>query len=212
MGTLVNLTGKKIGRLNITGRSGRSKYGYVYWKAVCDCGKPYEALSRDLLQGHTRSCGCLKHDSTVARNFKHGSATRSSRIREYRIWAGAKNRCHNVNNECYSDYGERGIVMCSRWRESFADFLNDMGSAPSAKHSLDRIDNNGPYSPENCRWATQTQQANNARSNVRLEHNGEVRNLTEWARLLGMTPSGLAQRIRRGWNKERLFSPAMSHA
>jgi len=120
----------------------------------------------------------------------------------YRRWYNIKSRCENPNNEKYRLYGERGIKVCERW-QVFDNFLEDMGYPPSPQHTIDRIDVNGPYSPDNCRWATARQQGNNTRFNVRLRG----KTLAEHARELGVTPEALRYRLSKGLSEEQVLSP-----
>lgn len=108
------------------------------------------------------------------------------------------NRCHNTENKSYSRYGERGIYVCKRWRNSFKSFLKDMGERPSKKHSIDRIDNKGPYSPENCRWATTQQQANNTRKNRIICVDGQEMTLAQASRKYGINVGTLYSRLKKG--------------
>jgi hypothetical protein len=127
----------------------------------------------------------------------------------YSIWCGMKNRCYNRNEPTYPYYGGRGITVCEDWRLSFAFFWADMGPRPSPRHSLDRIDNDGPYSPDNCRWATRSEQSGNRRNNITLTHNGETTFAKEWARRVGLSYETLLHRLDRGWSAERaLTTPA----
>lgn len=139
---------------------------------------------------------------------------------EYNIWSSMKSRCQNSNNKGYSYYGGRGVKVCDRWTEKpngFVNFLNDMGERPSEEYSLDRIDNNGPYSPENCRWATPKEQANNRRpmpmgpkrsNNIYITRDMETHTIAEWSRRLNLSKGMLYQRYRKyGWRGDRLFQP-----
>jgi len=131
--------------------------------------------------------------------YKHGF----SRLKEYKVWGGMIDRCENPKNPSYKNYGERGITVCGRWRNSFVLFYEDMGPRPSVKHSLDRIDNNGSYYPDNCRWATQTEQCNNTRYNVRITIKGRTETLSDWCRILNLNYGRVKMRLVRGWGKER---------
>jgi len=124
---------------------------------------------------------------------------------EFDTWCGIKGRCYNEKSTSYKYYGARGIKMCDSWVNSFENFYADVGPRPSNKHSLDRIDNDGDYSPENCRWATRIQQARNKSNNVYVNYKGKKRNVTEVARLLNINPLMVHKRIRRGWPESRLF-------
>lgn len=132
-------------------------------RLACDiqcvfCGTPFRALRENLISGHTQSCGCLLQRG---RPLIHGNSRVGKRTAEYRAWASAKDRCSNPKTKGYSRYGGKGIRMCMRWLTNFPVFLSDMGIRPSLAHSLDRIDGRLGYQPENCRWATRSQQAFN---------------------------------------------------
>lgn len=128
--------------------------------------------------------------------FKHGLCY----TKEWKIWIDMRRRCNDTKHHAYSRYGGRGIKVCDAWQNSFATFYADMGPRPTPEHSLDREDNNGGYSPSNCRWATHIEQANNKRNNVILEHDGQRLSMYAWARITGLTPQTIWKRIKRGWN------------
>jgi len=130
-----------------------------FWVCACDCGKSAVVYQGNLRNGHTRSCGCLQQDIMRAMQTIHGGR----QTPEYRTWRHMAQRCENPNTRGFKNYGGRGITVCVRWRRSFANFLADMGPRPSPFHSIDRINNDGNYTPKNCRWATKSQQRRNQR-------------------------------------------------
>lgn len=137
---------------------------------------------------------------------KHGESITGKKTAEYQTWERMKNRCHNANATHYPYYGGRGIVVCDRWRDDFSAFLADMGRRPSASHSIDRIDNDGPYSPENCRWATRSEQMRNNRNTRWVEFNGERRTVSEWSAITGLNETTIAARLDRGCTAEQALT------
>lgn len=196
-----DLTDQQFHRLTVLEFAGQSKNRHSLWKCLCECGSVIVVQSTDLTSSKSRSCGCLAKEETVKRNNTH----RMSRTRIWNIWCGIKSRCNNRDYHAYQYYGARGILVCLRW-DKFENFYADMGEPPPGT-SIDRIDNNGPYSPENCRWATRRQQGNNKRGNRLLTYNGETNTLKQWAVKLGMNYYTLHSRIQKlHWSPERAFS------
>lgn len=156
---------EKYGRWNVLRRSGSIADSPAY-ECRCDCGTVRTVPIRNLRHGTSQSCGCLRIESTRIAHITHGESSPSSP--EYRAWASMINRCHQSSvPKKINNYQNRGIVVCERWRESFDNFLSDMGRRPSEKHSLDRYPNNdGNYEPSNCRWATAKEQSNNRRRRI----------------------------------------------
>ena len=166
----------------------------------CDCGDISCYFVTNFHKGRTKSCGCLKAELTSKRSKTHGSPP------EWNAWRTMKDRCYNSNSNTFQRYGARGIVVCDSWRNSFESFSNDMGPKPSKNHSIDRIDNNGPYSPENCRWATRTEQSRNTRGNRILEFKGRSQCVAAWADELQIKSSTLYARLYEGWSVERALT------
>lgn len=192
MSRIKDLSGMTFGRLSALECTGRNRHGAAMWRCVCSCGESVEVVSYSLVQGTTKSCGCMKHD-TPAHNRTHNM----TKTPLFRVWASMHNRCNNSNVTCYQSYGGRGIKVCERWQK-FENFLADIGDRPTPKHQIDRIDNDGPYSPENCQWAIPAQQAKNKRNNRFIEANGERLHLSEWARRLGCNPAAILARLATG--------------
>lgn len=162
----IELTGQVFGRLTVIRYvPNGATDGAGGWKCRCECGKETVVKSSPLQKGKTRSCGCLIGETAKQTFTTHGKSTSP----EYQIWVGMIARCTNANTKYYADYGGRGIGVCARWRSGFENFFIDMGPRPSNAHSLDRINVNGNYDPENCRWATREQQAANKRKMGRIE-------------------------------------------
>lgn len=200
---LQDLSQQVFGRLTAIEIVGRKKTK-VQWLCRCSCGASAVVGAAELTNNATRSCGCLRKDVLKAR-ATHG-ATVGGYTPEYSTWNGMITRCINPKAISYKYYGARGITVCERWRR-FENFFADMGKRPSSEHSLERIDNNKGYSPENCKWATEAEQHRNFRTNRMLTFNGKSMCLVDWAKHLGMPKGRLNDRINKlGWSIEQAFT------
>lgn len=203
--------GQRFARLVVLGSASPTKDRNPRVKCRCDCGRETIARIDYIKTGHTKSCGCQRM-IVVSRidNTRHGL----SKTREHRAWVNMNFRCTNSSCRGFENYGGRGIRVCTEWRESFEAFFRDMGPRPSAKHSLDRIDNDGNYEPGNVRWALSRQQNSNKRDVVPVTYRGETMPLMEWSRRLGIHQATLWARLfRRNWTVERALAtdPTLYH-
>lgn len=210
MGTFIDLTGQRFGKITVIERapdfgSGRSRQ--TMWLCKCDCGKIISVRSHALRGGHTQSCGCL-----VAENHQVIHGLSHSRI--CRIFRAMKQRCYNPKANAYKDYGGRGITICDAWLDSFPAFYEWASTHGYQDNlSIDRIDVNGPYSPENCRWVNQQTQCANKRETIRLEHNGEIHTIEEWAAITGLAAGTIRTRIyTRKWDVDKALSTPISES
>jgi hypothetical protein len=176
---------------------------------ICKCGIIFRASINNVKVGHTNSCGCFNRLMIKKAQTKHGHCINRVSTREYGIWLGMKDRCYNPKNIGFKNYGGRGITVCDRWLESFENFFEDMGINPSLNHSLDRINNNGNYEPENCRWATRLQQANNKRKPIPknyILYKNKKKTLICWCKELGINYQNAVYRIKSGWTIDEALS------
>jgi hypothetical protein len=201
-----SLIGQSFGRLIVESVTGKKSNGHALMGCQCKCGNFKIVAIHSLLQGHSKSCGCLRREMTAAKNVErttHGHSRGGICSSEYKTWCGMIQRCHNPNDKSYPDYGQRGIRVYQQWRESFEKFIADMGLKPSRFHSIDRIHNDGNYEPGNCRWATDEEQGRNRSVNHVIECRGKAHTLIEWSEITGLTPDCIAKRFKYGWSAER---------
>jgi hypothetical protein len=173
----------------------------------CECGNLLVVTTGNLHSSTATSCGCIRHEKLVQRNTTH----RKSKSAEYRVWSSIQQRCYNPKMTQYCDWGGRGIRVCDRWLEpngrGFLNFLEDMGPKPRGRrYSIERRRGDENYCPENCHWATSTEQNRNRRNNRLLIFNGKTQCLAAWAEELGMSQSTLGRRIRQGWTIEQVLA------
>jgi len=185
----VDLVGRRFGRLTaVEFVEVRDKN--AYWKCLCDCGTTSVVCRCSLVQGCSRSCGCLNLETIT----RHGHCRINTNSLEYSSWESMNQRCLNPNNSAYRNYGGRGVTVCKRWRK-FENFLEDMGPRPSRAYSLERVKNELGYSKSNCVWATKAQQVRNMRRNVWVTAFRKTQCLVDWSRELRMSYMTLKHRI-----------------
>lgn len=195
MPKFIDITGKRFGRLVVVSQKGRDRAKKILWECSCDCGNTIVIVGGSLSSGNSRSCGCYHRENLSARVTKHGAIKTTL----YHRWKGMRNRVNNKNFKQYQDYGGRGIDICERW-ESFENFAEDMGGSFSPELTLERVDNNMGYSPENCRWATRVEQQRNTRFNRHITYNGESLTMSEWMERTGGNRNRVERRLRLGWS------------
>jgi hypothetical protein len=206
MPPLIDLTDKNYERLTVLRLAYITRQG-ASWECLCSCGNTVVVMSSALLRGRTKSCGCLQRERTAQANTTHGHARVGHNTLTYSSWRSMIQRCEDTNCSTYKYYGEIGIAVCSRWRESFSNFLEDMGERPSAKYTIHRKKNSLGYSKENCSWATKEEQIAHRVCTVRLTFQGVTRSLAAWSRELNIPYHVLWRRRRRGMPVETILSP-----
>lgn len=197
-----NLLGRVFAHLTVI-EDIRLPDGRPAWKCRCECGSARTAFTGQLTAGEVTSCGCKGRERNRLGVIKHGQSNGpNGRQKEYRTWAKMIGRCHTTTDKSYCNYGGRGIEVCEQWRSDFRNFLADVGPAPTPKHSIDRINNDGNYEPGNVRWATSKEQSKNTRRTVRI--NG--RPLVEICEELGLNPDTVRLRLKRGLSPDEALA------
>ncbi len=207
MSACVDIVGLRFNRLVVKQRSGTyvSPAGakHAQWECLCDCGNTIFVTTGKLRSGNTQSCGCLQRERTSRASRTHGE----SRTRLYQIWKGMKARCHNRNYTQYKDYGGRGITICDVWQQNYEAFRRWAAESGYAHNlTIDRIDVNGDYCPENCRWITLREQQDNRRNTVRITTGDVTHTAKEWAEVTGIPYNTVRGRFYRGYSPQDILS------
>ena len=198
-----DISGQRFGYLTAIRRNG-TQNGHVTWECTCDCGNTTVVPGIALTSGSIKSCGCMTGKLIAEAKKTHGM----SYHRLYGIWSDMKRRCNNPAREKYDRYGGRGIRVCEEWDTNFSAFANwAYTNGYQDTLSIDRIDNDGDYCPENCRWATMDIQSNNKSVNHRLEYNGEIHTLKEWSDITGIPYSTIRSRTNTlNWDVDQILT------
>ena len=215
MGKLIDLTGKKFNRLTVLEKAYR-KNNKNYWRCICDCGKEVFVDAQKIRNWHTKSCGCYKYEMNKERLSKH----KLSKTRLYVLYRSILQRCYWEKTEHYSNYGGRGITVCDEWLNDFKSFYDwayangyKEEKLPSGtnKWTIDRIDNDKGYSPDNCRFVTMKEQCLNRSTTVKLTYNGITLTRKEWAKKVGINEHTIKRRMYDGWSVEEALSTPANH-
>jgi len=198
--SILDLTGHVYGRLTVLSFYHRFEKR-TKWKCICECGKLCIVRGDSLRDGGIRSCGCLKKEMDIEKCYIHGGW----RTLEYKPWNCMMNRCYNKNDTSYSDYGNRGIIVCESWHD-FNNFYKDMHPRPSLEYSIERIDCNWHYEPENCTWATDAEQAKNTTRSRKFNINGEEINITDICKKYNLNYSIIYWWLKKGYSIEEIIS------
>lgn len=201
MSKTIDLTGMRFGRLLVIGKT-RSKSGRVAWVCICDCGNETTPLTNCLLNGRSKSCGCLHKEITGNTHRKHGQYN----TRLYRIWSNMRQRCSNPKNDNYHLYGAKGVSVCDEWKD-FAVFSKwAMQNGYADNLSVDRIETDKDYCPENCRWATPQEQTDNRKCTRYVSFNGKTQTLKRWSEETGISYKVLLWRVSHGWTAKKALT------
>jgi len=190
----LDIVGNRYNRLKVLSQA-PVRNQKTYWNCTCDCGNHVTVWGSALTTGQTQSCGCLQKEMASKANKVHGVSNKTS---EYRTWVNMKTRCYN-ENVADPDYFGKGIKVCDRWMDEkfgFVNFISDMGKKPSPLHSIERLESDKDYEPNNCKWGTEEEQVRNKRNNVWIEYGGKRMILTDWARCFGVDQANLAASLR----------------
>ena len=196
----LNIAGQRFGKLVALAPASRNKHNQLRWSCICDCGNTTIAVKGELRSGHTKSCGCLQIEVFSTRHGLNGSPIQ-------KVMEGMVQRCYNPKYTKYHNYGGRGITICDEWRKdlnAFALWAKSTGYRKGLQ--IDRINNDGNYCPENCRWVTNKENQRNKRTNHPITFRGETKTIIEWSEISGLPKQTIYERILRGWNEEETLT------
>ena len=200
---MVDMAGERYGRLTVLRYAGRASNGQSRWLCRCDCGRETTVARSNLRSGKQVSCGCKRREQAGTINYSHGG----SNTRLYSIWANMITRTTNPKGTAYNRYGGRGITMCQEWRDSFEAFRDwSLANGYTDDLTIDRIDNDSGYKPDNCRWTTWHKQFNHRTGTRLITYGGETLSISQWAERLNLSKTMLYQRFAAGWSAERALT------
>ena len=201
-----DLTGQRFDRLTVIERCIDANLHGTVWKCKCDCGNVVDVFAGNLTRGHTKSCGCLRIETTIESHTTHNLVNHPL----YIVWGSMKKRCTNPNCDAYHNYGGRGITICNEWLDNFKAFYDwAISNGYTSGLTLDRIDNDGNYEPSNCRWVDKATQVSNRRNTRFITYNGKTQSLKAWADELNLDYHALYSRIARGWDLKDALAKEM---
>lgn len=205
MNKIIVVPGERFGRLTVIRESER-QYGHRYILCQCDCGNLKTINLNSLVRGTSTSCGCYRKEYIRQRNTTHGLTKDHKIERLYNIWSKMKSRCNKIDDPGYENYGGRGIKICPEWENDYMTFrMWAFANGYADDLTIDRIDNNKGYEPDNCRWTTMKVQSNNTRVNHKVTYREETHTLSEWQDITGIDDNIIGQRLRKGLPLERVF-------
>lgn len=208
MGELIDLTGQRFGRLTVLERAENTPSGQARWLCCCNCGNLKVIRGQSLRSGITQSCGCLRQERLLAANTTHGN----SNSRLYHIWCDMKRRCTDRKGKDWSFYGARGITVCQEWNEDFAAFQEwALDNGYSDELTIDRINVDEGYSPDNCRWVDALIQSRNRRNIQTYAHKGKRQAISAWADEYGLPYGVLYYRLKQGWPIARALTEPIDY-
>lgn len=202
MARIKDLTGLTFSRLKVIDMEGLNKHFGAVWNCLCDCGKKVKVSANHLRMGTTVSCGCYSREQVAKRSTTHGLR----HTREYKSYRNMLNRCNNPKHRHFKNYGGRGIKVCDSWKECFENFIRDMGPHTDLDLTLERIDVNGDYCPENCKWVYSNEQYNNLRKTVYVVTEWGRISVAEASRKSGIPETTIRSKIKRGISDSGIFN------